>query len=677
MSGPGTGNEDKRLPPTVADLLFDAGWAYVALAVAVALVGSGARAGRWLGYGGCALIGTAIALGAAQVLLGGQVAETVRRGPIDLLPIHLRVDPLAALFLLLLGAVSGAIAVAALGYARAYDHHGGTRLAALFALFLGALHLAFLAADAFTFLLGWEMVAIVGYFLVVHEHEDPAVRRAGFLYLAMAQLGAALLVVALLLPAAWATDLSLSALREATGQMPPLARDLALLALLGGVLAKAGGVPLHAWLPRAHPVAPAHVSALLSAVMIKLGVYATIRLAIDVAAAPAWFGWALLACGIGSALLGALQATVDRDLKRVLAYSSVENVGLIFVGVAVAIVTWRSDPLLPGLALTAALLHALNHGIVKALLFMSAGTVDRAVGSRDLNRLGGLARSMPWTAGLFLLGGAAIAALPPLNLFPAEWLLLQSLLTLGGSSGVERVVAWVAIVAIALTGGLALAAMARAFGVTFLGLPRERTLTTGAEAPAAVRIGLLALAGAAIGLGLFPGLGVRIVAPAVEALGAMPLEPPTPYALVVGGTLLDALHGPLMVALVCLAVGLLFLLLGRVPVRRGPVWVCGFPLQPRMQYSGTSAGETARLFFRAILRTRRVARAIWAQAPYFPQRLSTHAETPHPVEATLYAPVVSTVLRAASAARAIQNGNIRVYLLYVFATLVLLLVGTR
>lgn len=632
---------------------------------------------RAVGYGGCALIGGAIAGGSTWVLLGDLTLQTVRRGPVDLLPIHLRIDPLAALFLLLLGAVSTAIAVAALGYARAYDHHGGTRLAALFALFLGALHLAFLAADAFTFLLGWELVAVVGYFLVVHEHEDPAVRRAGFLYLAMAQLGAALVAVALLLPAAWAADLRFSALREAIGHMPLLARDLALIALLGAVLAKAGGAPLHAWLPRAHPVAPAHVSALLSAVMIKLGVYGTIRLAIDIAAAPAWFGWALLACGVASSLLGALQATVDRDLKRVLAYSSIENVGLIFSGVALAIVTWHTTPLLPGLALTAALLHTLNHGLVKALLFMGAGAVDRAVGTRDLNRLGGLARSMPWTAGLFLLGGAAIAALPPLNLFPAEWLLLQALLALGASSGAERVAAWVAIVAIALTGGLALAAMARAFGITFLGLPRERTLASGTEAPAAVRISLLALAGVAVGLGLFPGLGVRIVAPAVEVLGVVPLETPLPYALIVGDTVLDALYGPVAVLSVCMVVWLLFRVMGRVPVRRGPVWVCGFALQSRMQYSGTSAGETARLFFRSILRTRRVAREIWAQAPYFPQRLSTHAETPHPVEATLYAPVVSTVLRAASAARAIQNGNIRVYLLYVFATLVLLLVGTR
>lgn len=632
---------------------------------------------RAVGYGGCALIGGAIAGGSTWVLLGDLTLQTVRRGPVDLLPIHLRIDPLAALFLLLLGAVSTAIAVAALGYARAYDHHGSTRLTALFALFLGALHLAFLAADAFTFLLGWELVAVVGYFLVVHEHEDPAVRRAGFLYLAMAQLGAALVAVALLLPAAWAADLRFSALREAIGHMPLLARDLALIALLGAVLAKAGGAPLHAWLPRAHPVAPAHVSALLSAVMIKLGVYGTIRLAIDIAAAPAWFGWALLVCGVASALLGALQATVDRDLKRVLAYSSIENVGLIFSGVALAIVTWHTTPLLPGLALTAALLHTLNHGLVKALLFMGAGAVDRAVGTRDLNRLGGLARSMPWTAGLFLLGGAAIAALPPLNLFPAEWLLLQALLALGASSGAERVAAWVAIVAIALTGGLALAAMARAFGITFLGLPRERTLASGTEAPAAVRISLLALAGVAVGLGLFPGLGVRIVAPAVEVLGVVPLETPLPYALIVGDTVLDALYGPVAVLSVCMVVWLLFRVMGRVPVRRGPVWVCGFALQSRMQYSGTSAGETARLFFRSILRTRRVAREIWAQAPYFPQRLSTHAETPHPVEATLYAPVVSTVLRAASAARAIQNGNIRVYLLYVFATLVLLLVGTR
>ncbi|MBM4419168.1 MAG: hydrogenase 4 subunit B [Chloroflexi bacterium] len=665
------------MPLSVADLLFDAGWAYVALAAIVALGGGRARLARAVGYGGCALIGGAIAGGSTWVLLGDLTLQTVRRGPVDLLPIHLRIDPLAALFLLLLGAVSTAIAVAALGYARAYDHHGGTRLAALFALFLGALHLAFLAADAFTFLLGWELVAVVGYFLVVHEHEDPAVRRAGFLYLAMAQLGAALLAVALLLPAAWAADLSFSALREAIGHMPLLARDLALIALLGAVLAKAGGAPLHAWLPRAHPVAPAHVSALLSAVMIKLGVYGTIRLAIDIAAAPAWFGWALLVCGVASALLGALQATVDRDLKRVLAYSSIENVGLIFSGVALAIVTWHTTPLLPGLALTAALLHTLNHGLVKALLFMGAGAVDRAVGTRDLNRLGGLARSMPWTAGLFLLGGAAIAALPPLNLFPAEWLLLQALLALGASSGAERVAAWVAIVAIALTGGLALAAMARAFGITFLGLPRERTLASGTEAPAAVRISLLALAGVAVGLGLFPGLGVRIVAPAVEVLGVVPLETPLPYALIVGDTVLDALYGPVAVLSVCMVVWLLFRVMGRVPVRRGPVWVCGFALQSRMQYSGTSAGETARLFFRSILRTRRVAREIWAQAPYFPQRLSTHAETPHPVEATLYAPVVSTVLRAASAARAIQNGNIRVYLLYVFATLVLLLVGTR
>jgi hydrogenase-4 component B len=653
---------------------------FVGLAgLCIALAGR-PRAARWLGYGGSALGGGGALLLAIATLQTGQPVAASLFDPTPYLTLGLRLDPLAAAFTLALGAATLAVSLAALGYARAYDHHGGPRLAAWYCLFVGAMLLVLLADGLFGFLLAWEAMSLVGYLLVTHEHAEARVRRAGFVYLVMAHLGTGFILLGFLALAGHAgqPSPSFAQLAGVGAALPPWLRDLIFVALLIGFATKAGAVPLHVWLPRAHPVAPAHVSALMSGVMLKTALYGLARSLFDVLGpGPSWWGWLVLGLGLLSAVLGVLYAVVERDLKRLLAYSSIENVGIVLVGFGAAIVlTAAGQSAAAPLALTAGLFHVVNHALFKSLLFVAAGAVDQAAHTRDLDRLGGLIRTMPSTAGLFLVGAAAIAALPPLNGFASEWLTLQALLQVGRVDGLARLAAWLAAALLALTGGLAAAAFAKTFGIAFLGLPRSPAAAGAREAPLATRLGLAILALTCLGIGLLPGGVPALLAAAVGPLPPGAFEPP--LALAAPGASINPSAG-LGVMLLAAAVGwLLFRLLGPVPVRRGAVWVCGFSLAPGMQYSATAFAEPLRLFFRGFLRPRRKLFRRWALEPYFVASMTTRGRTAAPIERRVYAPVAALGLRAADALRVVQSGSLRLYLLYVFATLVaLLLVATR
>ncbi|HEY3110111.1 MAG TPA: proton-conducting transporter membrane subunit, partial [Chloroflexota bacterium] len=477
-------------------------WFAAAAALCLALARSPILARR-LGYGAAALGGAGCLVGSLGLLGSGAAPSLLLVQTTPSFALALRADALSAAFALALGAATTAVSIAAIGYGRHYDAHGGARLAALYNLFVATMLLVLLADGAFSFLIAWEAMSLVGYLLVAHEHEQAEVRRAGFVYLAMAHLGTAFVVGALFWLLTGAPSVDFAGLAGGAAALGPLARDAIFLALLIGFGTKAGLAPLHVWLPRAHPVAPSHVSALMSGVMLKVALYGLIRLAFVVlGAGPPWWGWLLLATGLLSALLGVLYALVDRDLKRVLAYSSVENVGIVAIGLGVALV---APGAIGALALTAALFHALNHALFKSLLFVGAGAVDQAVGSRDLDRLGGLARAMPTTSALFLVGALAIAAVPPLNGFASEWLTFQALLGLGTLGGASAVAAGVAAALLALTGGLSVACFVRAFGVPFLGIPRAGLRPRG-DGPASTRAGLALLAAGCVGLGLLPGL---------------------------------------------------------------------------------------------------------------------------------------------------------------------------
>jgi hydrogenase-4 component B len=660
---------------SVSTLVALPGW-FLLCAVSALLLGRRPGLARGLGYGGAAVgaVG-AIAL-ALDVLVQGDSRSVALFRPAPFLSLGLRVDPLAAAFLLALGAGTLVASLGAIGYARHYDGHGGPRLAAACALFVATMLVVLLADGVYTFLLAWETMSLVGYLLVVHEHEREDVRRAGFIYLVMSHLGTAFVVAGFLWLAALGGTMELAGL--AAVPLAPLTRDVAYVALLLGFATKAGAVPVHVWLPRAHPVAPSHVSALMSGVMLKVALYGIARVAFDVlAGGPAWWGWLVLALGLLSAVLGILRALMERDLKRVLAYSSIENVGIVLVGFGAALVL-RAGGLdgAAALALTAGLLHALNHALFKSLLFLGAGAVDRATGTRDLEKLGGLARRMPQTAALILVGCLSIAALPPLNGFASEWLTFQALLATGTTGRGAAVAAAAAAALLALSGGLAAACFVRVYGVAFLGLPRSPAVEGAGEAGVPVRLALAAAAGLCLAIGLLPGAAIGLLG---RAAGAVPADwassaatLPTPGAA--GSTPSAALGIGLLLAA---GLWLALRLLGPAPFRRGAVWVCGFPLESRMQYGATAFAEPLRLFFRALLRPERSVHAEWVLAPHFVGRLTTRGSTQRLIEHHLYTPTTRALLRFANQLRVIQSGSLRLYLLYLFAALLTLLAVAR
>ncbi|HEY4254198.1 MAG TPA: proton-conducting transporter membrane subunit, partial [Roseomonas sp.] len=523
----------------------------------------------------------AVAVGA--LLDGGAAAMALPLGP-PWAPALLALDGLSAWFLLILGLSGTASALAALGHVAGPQP---ARLLVPWPLFLAGMGLTLAAADGFTLMLGFEAMSLASWALVAADHDRAENRAAAWLYLAFAVVSAACLIPAIGLLAAGPRDLAFAVLRNS----PPEGwRAAAVLGLaLAGAGAKAGLAPLHAWLPLAHPAAPSHVSALMSGAMTKVAIYVLCRILFDLCgpAQPLWWGMPLLVAGAASALIGALRANLEADTKTLLACSTIENIGLVTIGLGLALVFRGADlgPL-AALAAGAALLHALNHGVFKTLLFLGAGEVLHAALSRRLDRLGGLIHGMPWTAGAVLVGIAAAAALPPLSGFASEWLLLQSLLAgwRVGEFGVQVTVAAVTAVA-ALAAALAAAAMVRFFGLAFLGRPRTPRAAGATEQAGPVRAAMVGLAVLTVAFGLLPGPLLDLGAEAVRALSGAAMTG-RGQVIGIGAGAGDAAtrYLPVLVLalLVLLVAGLVIGVRRRGPagVVRAPVWGGGFIAPP-------------------------------------------------------------------------------------------------
>jgi hydrogenase-4 component B len=418
----------------------------------------------------------------------------------------------------------------------------------------------------------------------------------------------------------------------------------------------------------------------MSGVMLKVGIYGLVRIAWDLlGGGPAWWGGLVLVMGLISAVLGVLYALMEHDLKRLLAFHSVENVGIVLIGVGTGLVLAAfGQPAGAALALGAGLFHALNHALFKALLFLGAGALHQATGTRDLEEQGGLIRRMPQTAALFLVGSAAISALPPLNGFASEWLTFQSLLALGRGTDVPIAVgAAMAAGLLALTGALAAACFVKAFGVAFLGLPRSEHAAHALEAPLLLRAGMLMLALACVALGIMPGTATTLLAGPTAQLVGQALATSGETTLSTTAATLDPV---LLLGAVVAAAGLTFLatrLGSRVPARVVPTWACGYALKPRMQYGSTAFAKPIRLFFRAIVRPERAVEAEYHLAPLFLARVRTRGALQPLFEQRLYGPVFAVFLRASEVARRLQSGSLRLYLAYILGTLVVLLVVAR
>jgi hydrogenase-4 component B len=604
---------------------------------------------------GTALLGIA---GASVLVGGGTLGSGFHSG----IAPAVGLDPLSGFFLLVLAVTS----VPALIFAGAYVPRGPSprAVAALTAAFLLALTGLLAARDVTTFLGFWEVMTLVPAAAIIAARRDSPVRGAVFAYLAITHLGGAGVWIALLTLAHHGAIGDPTALAQAGAG----AQTLVAVSALIGFGTKAGLVPLHAWLPRAHPVAPAHLSALMSGVMIKVALYGLIRVEFQwLGATPRWLGIALLASGLSSALGGVLWALVQQDLKRLLAFCSIENVGIIALGLGASLLFARAGMReWAAIAFAAALLHVANHAIFKALLFLGAGAFEREVGVLDLDRLGGLMRRMPWTGGAFLLGAMSIAGLPPLNGFASEWLTLQSLLhvALQGPVGVALVAA-VALAGLTATGALALMCFVKVVGLVLLGPPRRAECAVAVDPPIAMRVGMGVLAALCVAIGVVPGL----VLPTLAALapGARGDLLARHAGLQIPGTgSLPALG--IALALVAL-VALLLRARGTRQAAPRPSWVCGQAVTPALAWTSAGFTKPLRLVLEGVLRPVREIEVVEEHG--LVQRVLYSNEI-HPLaDKLLYEPAIRAGLRGAAAARRLQTGNVRTYAFY----LLMLVIG--
>ena len=623
-----------------------------------------------------ALCGVALAV-VAVMSIGAPPEQAVLKVGLPDLPMHVRRDALASFFLLLLGATSAGISVFAAGYFRRGAGTAPGLMCLQYHLFLASMGFVLLADDAYAFMVAWETMALSSYFLVTTQHGLPEIRRAGFLYLLIAHVGAIAILLSFGVMQGGSWQFTFDAMRGA--HLTPYWATVAFLLALFGFGAKAGLVPLHVWLPEAHPAAPSPVSALMSGAMLKMAVYGVLRVSFDLLGKPEWWwGLVLVAVGLFSALYGVTFAAVQTDMKRLLAWSSIENLGIVFAAIGLGIlfhgVGMNS---LAALALIAALYHSLNHAFMKSLLFLGTGAVLHSTGERSLGRLGGLIHRMPWVAWLTLIGALAMAGLPPLNGFVSEWLLLQAFLFAHEvPKTFVNMILPVGAALVALSAALAAYVMVKFFGVIFLGHPREPTLARAHDAGPLERIGLIWLAFGCLLLGLLPTYvigALRVVV--AQFSGALLPTTGAPWWLLV--PLPDrraSYSAPVFLIALSSVVVLTAFLVGRFyhhRVRRAPAWDCGFGrLNARMQDTAEGFGQPIRHIFGALFAVKRELPSAFDSAPRYSVAVGDR------IWQWLYIPLGTLVQRTADTFAWLQQGRISTYLLYSLITLICLLALT-
>ncbi|MGD9884771.1 MAG: hydrogenase 4 subunit B [Reyranella sp.] len=653
----------------------------VGLLLAAAAIGTAIPrrpAARPIVYGTC-LVATLVALASALYALGAPAPASTVTLPLGLpwLGAHFRIDALAAFFLVVVDLGSVAASLYALGYGR--HEPAPHRVLPFFPVFLAGMNLVVLADDAFTFLLSWEFMSLASWALVMAHHRLADNVRAAYVYLVMASFGTLCLLLAFALLAGPDGAYGFAAMRDQ--RTTPLTSALVLTFALLGAGSKAGLVPLHVWLPLAHPAAPSHVSALMSGVMTKVAVYGFIRIVLDLLGPPEW-GWSMVVLALGgvTSLLGVLYALMQHDLKRLLAYHTVENIGIIFIGLGLAMafqayqVGWAA-----ALALTAALFHVLNHSLFKSLLFFGSGAVLTATGERDMEHLGGLIHRMPMTAFTFLVGCMAISALPPLNGFVSEWLTFQAILQSPDLPpwGLKILIPGVGAM-LALSAALAATCFVKAFGITFLGRPRSPAAQGAREVDGFSLATMFALAGLCLLAGILPGLVIDGLAPVVGALlhDRMPVQVAVPWLSIVPiAEARSSYNGLLIFLFITVSASLAVYAIHRFAsraLRRAPPWDCGFPdPRPITQYTAGSFAQPIRRVFGTSVFLAREHVDMPPPGDRRPARLTV--ELRDLVWETLYLPIAAAVDAAAGRLNILQFQTIRRYLSLVVAALVALL----
>jgi hydrogenase-4 component B len=604
------------------------------------------------------------AAGSIVSLFGGRTEDLYLPWSLPLGSFHIGVDALSAVFVLPVAVISGVAAIYGRGYL--HDTPSGRKLSwswCWFNLFVASMLLVLVARNGYVFLTAWEVMSVTSFFLVLYDHEKGEVGRAGWIYFIAAHIGVAfLLVMFLMLDSSGTMEFSAMA---AAG---PTATIVFVLGLIG-FGAKAGIIPLHVWLPEAHPAAPSHVSSVMSGVMIKLGVYGILRLLLILGELKPWWGWTLVIIGASSGVLGVLYALAQHDLKRLLAYHSVENIGIIFLGLGIGVLgVCSGNTMMAAMGLCGGLLHVWNHAVFKSLLFMGAGAVQHAVGTLQIDRLGGLLKQMPVTGISFLIGSAAISGLPPLNGFVSEFLIYLSSLSNVSSAG-KPWAGVVVIASLALIGGLAVACFSKAFGVVFLGEPRS-------ELPKAHDLGrmangsLLSLAGLCVLMGLSSVWLLQAMLPVADLF----LPEPVPAAALESS--ISVLTRVTIVALALIvATGLVAVLRRRLmagrSIREDVTWGCGYPApSPRMQYTASSFAQPIVQMFQGILRPRT---EVHITGGLFPSEAHLHTHVEDLFMTRLFRPVFSAVIWVAGGLRQAVSGQIHLHVLFIAVTILLLL----
>lgn len=650
-----------------------------ALLISLLLFGAGGAAslvfanrGRWptsVGAGTIILGSLVGIVPALRVALGAPPQALRIAWEVPYGSLYFRLDALSAFFLLPIFLISALAALYGVQYLEAYR---GRKALAPPWFFLNVLTASMvvvvLAHNAILFLMAWETMALSSFFLVTFEDEKESTRQAGWTYLVASHIGTAFLLVLFVLLGRANGSMDFDRFSASAG-----AGLLFVLALIG-FGTKAGFVPLHVWLPEAHPAAPSHVSAVMSAVMIKTGIYGLLRIFTFLGPPQAWWGWTLCAIGLTSGVLGVLLALAQHDLKRLLAYHSVENIGIIALGLGVGIVALSvGAPFIAIVGFAGALLHVINHALFKGLLFLGAGNVAQATHTREIDHLGGLLRRMPGTGATFLIGAAAISGLPPLNGFISEFLIylasFKGAASLDASSSVPMLAA---LSGLALIGGLAAACFTKAFGIVFLGQPRTKHAEEAHEAGFAMLAPGFVLAAGCIVIGLFGSTVVRSMAPLISTVTGLSLIP-------VGQNLAEAANsvahvgcfGAVLIGLATLLSLARRIALSRRRVVTAETWGCGYANpSPRMQYTAASFAQPLTEIFEALLQTHQ---SFTGSDELFPQRAEFHTRTDDPYQSHLFRPIFHGISRGMASLRPLQQGKVQFYVLYIAITLLALL----
>jgi hydrogenase-4 component B len=631
-----------------------------------------ARRERWLrlfGAGGVILGSICGFVPAIRAAMGAPPESLQMAWDVPYGSLYLRLDALSAFFLVPIFLICALAALYGTEYLEAYRERKSLAPAWFFLNVLAAsMAVVVLANNAVLFLMAWEVMALSSFFLVTFENENKATRQAGWTYLVASHIGTAFLLVLFVLLGKSNGSLDFTRFSPSSG-----AGVLFLLALIG-FGTKAGFVPLHVWLPEAHPAAPSHVSAVMSAVMIKTGIYGLVRILTLLGPMAAWWGWTLCAVGLSSGILGVLLALAQHDLKRLLAYHSVENIGIIALGLGVGIVGLSlGEPFVAVAGFAGALLHVLNHALFKSLLFLDAGNIAHATHTREMDHLGGLLRRMPGTGATFLVGAAAISGLPPLNGFISEFLIylasFKGAVSLGSFGSVPMLAT---ISGLALIGGLAVACFTKAFGIVFLGQPRSEFADHADEANMAMLAPGFVLAAGCVLIGLFGSSVVRSMGPLISSATGLP-------SILVARDLAETANsvarvgqfGSFLIGVVALLSLARTKALARRQVSTAPTWDCGYANpSPRMQYTASSFAQPLTGSFRMLLQTREVLTGL---EETFPQRAEFHSHTDDPYRSYLFQPLFVSISRATAFLRPLQQGRVQVYVLYIAVTLLALL----